>query len=609
MLLWHDSLDYRSGSLLAARYTTASGFFVTGTHPQSGKKSLQTLGNSATLVKQVSQPDPNAGGAEVCIIGMLFWASLYPTSTGFAFIDIQTAGSAVQVRVRAVPVAGKTVLQFFKANDQLLLHQSSAIDFTTARYIELVVRIGTSGYIELYIDGVLDSRADYINTQPNTSSYWAQVQIIPASSGLNSFARIADLYIADAVIENGKKTFSKPLGRVMGTRLAVGSTAENSTWAPTSTFGNKYRLIVLAGSNNNHGRGQYPVGVTPPWRPFNTSVQIWRRSGTSYAFAPLQAGVNTYGFFLTGTPPAYWGPEMMLAEKIASLFESAEESASPNVRIIKLCQDSSLLDEVDKSPQYSWLPTQTGSLYQQSMSQLNAAATALGGWSAVDSIDFFWHQGETESLSSEAVSSLPALTTSLFNKFQTDIPVTIRFTRVLLSKKINAPTYYEIERVRNILSASTIPGSLIEMDEFPLQDSIHFTNQGYNALGEKYFEIWKNNLPLASYLSDYFTLSAVDSLYIASGFQKSATFNSDKRYKIDLVNSPALAVNCKFHADSTTFGDGFDSPYTAAFSLGPVQVPATLVPETGIQAPYSSATSQVVFPESLSFNTIKIETL
>jgi len=609
MLLWHDSLDYRSTALLASRYFTASGFTMTGLHPQSGKKSLQTTATIGTLVKQVSQPDPNAFGAETCIVGFLFWATLYPTATGFAFIDIRTSGAAVQVRVRAVPVNGKTVLRFMRANDQELLHESSPIDFTTPKYIEIVVKIGNSGSIELYIDGTIDSRANFVNTQPNVSSYWSQVQIIPASSGLNSYARIADLYIADAVLETGKKTFSKPLGKVMGSRMAVSSTASNTSWAPAPQFGGKYRLIILAGSNNNHGRGQYSVGVTPPWRTTNSAVQIWRRSGASYGFAPLQAGVNTYGFFLTGVPPAYWGPEMMLAEKIASLFESAEELPSPNIRLIKLCQDSSLLDEVDKSPQYSWLPTQTGSLYQQSLTQINAAVTALGGWPAIDSIDFFWHQGETESLTSEGVSVLANLTKNLFNKLQTDIPATIRFTRVLLSSRITSPTYYEIDRVRSILSSSYIPGSLLEMDEFPLQDSIHFTNQGYNALGEKYFEVWKSSLPLASYLNDYFTLSAVDSLFVSGGTQKSILFNSDKRYKIDLTNSPVLSVNCKFHADSISLGDGIDLPYTVSFSLGPVQVPGTLVAESGVQAAYHSTASQIAFPESVSFNTIKIETL
>ena len=73
---------------------------------------------------------------------------------------------------------------------------------------------------------------------------------------------------------------------------------------------------------------------------------------------------------------------MALAEWVARLHE-LEGSAVPNVRMFKLCQDASVVGPFSGQPDYSWSPDEPLGLFHQSVAEINAGGSTLGGSAGV----------------------------------------------------------------------------------------------------------------------------------------------------------------------------------------------------------------------------------
>lgn len=581
MLLWHDSLDYRSAVFGAARYLTFSGFLINGEHPQSGRRSLATLtGSTSTLTYQAQ----SAG--ETCIVGFLFWASIHPGA--YPVFSVRTIGGSIQVRVNAVNRGGKTAFRFFRGNQERFLIESSPIDVSTPTYLEFVVKVGGSGSVALRVNGVEDVRAENVNTEFIPSVGWGQVMISPAASGLGSFCRIADLYIADAT----GSSFNKPLGPVIGSKLFPGASVdEPSSFSPMP--GGKYRLVVMAGQSNNNGRAVLDVDALGSFRSPNPKLLIWENHLGATTWSPVEAGVNTYGFFLPIPRPAYYGPEMRFAERLAQLYEGAGETAVPNVRLLKLAQDASLIPPFPGNPTFSWAPSQAGSLFHLSVAEVNAAVATLGGWGNIEHIDWFWYQGETEAITHEGPPIYAALNTDLFNQLAASFPVPVNFTRVRIHPKTGLPFVFKHE-LRLAQTNPMIPGIMVNVDEYPLQeDGIHLTPRGYNALGDIYFEVWKKNQLMAEAVKDYYYVTAPDSEFVSGASAKSWQVIKVPELQVNLAHAPAVSVSHRLHAECV-------SASTLRLKVGDLQLPDIPMSVSTQWTPYRSAVSGFFFPEAIA---------
>lgn len=567
-LLWHDSLDYRSSAYLSARYAIATGLTLTGAHPQSGRKSLQVSGTSGTLQFVV------APSTDTCNLGLLVAISAIPSVPGsFQFLHVRSPGGTTQVRVDAFAVGSKTAFRFYQGNGTYLLHQTSPVDLSTARYLEFTVKVSVTGSVALRVDGVEDSRADFVNTEAVAGVGWGTVTITPSATGVGSYTRISDLYVND----------SKLLGPVVGSLLRPSKVS--GEWSPSHLFGGKYNLIILCGQSNQNGR----TLSTGPWRVESRKLKIWDNRVLPATFEFLSAGDNTYGFFLPTPRQRYTGPEMQFAERIASWFESVGENALTNVRMMKMCQDASMLPVFPGNPQYSWNPSQVGSLYNLTIAEINAAVTSLGGWSAIHSIDFFFFQGETEALTWDGPPIYGQLNKELFEAYQTALPVTVNFTRVMIHEDLSS-VHVAKEGIRIAQTNPGIPGRIIQIDEPKLFDGIHITAEGQDILGDKYFEIWKETHLKASYVRDYEDLSALDTNYFSGSSGKGVDLALGS--PLNMTHGPVRAATARLHVEGV-------SPDSLQPSVAKSALPAISVGSVPQWTAYKASVEGSMLPDTV----------
>lgn len=557
MLLWHDSLEYATNYLLAT-YPGATGFGVGEPHELSGRTCL-SFASPGTL-----QVPAWTATSDTLFVGFLMKAADLGSMAGGTLLEFLSGGSTVRLRA-ATSVTGvdATVLSIYfespSSAERFLI--SPTIPLGTWNYIEIkAVFQNSQGSIVLRINGVEAGRVENISLDtflPNTIRFNVNSNAIRFS--------LADLYVCDGT--GSDKTFRTFLGKVTSQRLfPFRADVGKFGWGPDIQNSGKYKLILMCGQSNINGRGSLPT-FPQPWRSPNTKVPIWHADHG--VFEPLQAGVNTWGAFVGYSQPL-WGPEMMLAERIAALYEQSGMTGTTPVRIIKLAQDASFVVNYGIPPDYSWNPADIGGLYSRALSQMFQAINyGLLGTPSIERVDVFWYQGESESSFNLAFDGSP----SLYEQGTLDcllglvfgaapgVPVTLHLTKI--HKDEPAGYFPFIERARgqqewlsNILSQ----GRLISVDDLSFGiDTIHLDNKSLNNLGERYFESWIAQQGFAEDLKDYYYSASVDGKWVGSdSTSKEVQYEQLISFQLNMLHAPMMAASSMKHLESTADGKNLE---------------------------------------------------
>jgi hypothetical protein len=562
MLVWHDSLGYRSLAFLAATYPTFTGTPVVGqAHERAAAKSV---GQSGSITSPVVSPAQTS-----CTTGFLMKLAGLNVAGTSTLLEFRALGS-VQVLVKVRPATDGFYLQFEKGIGLDILLRTSKLPINTWVFLEVQVTFSQSqGKIVVRADGQEVSRAEGLDTEAGiTDNGWDQVRLGLAHAGTTP--RFADFYICDDRLDHGK-TFTTFLGKVTHASLFTG-TAKTRQWSHSLVPANptaKHRLVVFAGQSNFGGR--ISSTSSSRWRNPNTKIQIWDRLSGSPAWRSMSATVNTSGMY--GLSLGFAGPEMRFAERLAAFYEATSDPAIPNTKIVKGTQDGSML--FPTTGDMCWNPNVSNNLWSGPPSppsrgclynDIIAAVTALGGWSTIERVDFFWLQGESDAIWTIATAAYRDTLTYFFSRVVFDLPAPVKFHVVRLHPQLYTGTapdslgFYYRDVIRSIQwDAPNFIANCVRIDQDTCQISIgdytHLTELGYDTLGDLCFESWLQAQDFSGYVSDYSTLSATDERWIGTTVSaKTISFPAEGLH--DANNSPVLAVAESAHAsrDFASFG-------------------------------------------------------
>ena len=536
-LLWHDGLSYFTGSsFLTSRYA-GNIFGVTAglSHPLQGRLSIGgTLG-----FLRIPHPAPSGN---VCTIGFLFRVDSFslPIPDNSIFLAFRDSTTASKIRVHARTSSTGIYFEFVQAVSGVVVLRTTLLPFNQWFFLEFQVKFSTSqGECVFRINGNELARRQNLNTDPNPALAWNHPYITFGASP--ALWRVADLYVLDG--SGSDKTFKSFLGPIVSNKVFPGvidySLSEN-TWKPEPTNGGKYKIIVIAGQSNADGLGQPPY--TTDWRSPNPSLLTWN-TGTN-AWEPLNVATNAWGQLYVPPNPLPWhGPNMRLGERIALLYGGGP---SP-VRLFQLAFGGSA---VAPGGVTSWHPSSPGGLFSQSLAHINNGIAALGGVSAIERIDLFWYQGETETLLESSAATFPGLFVqwtldTLFGIVGALLPIPTYVYSVKIHKDMTVVFPGMVEKIRGrqeymrkLLNAD---GIQISVDDYRLRDGVHLDDRGLNDLGNRIFDIWARYQDFAGYIRDESSLLSPDSkdLRGSAGDKMRAQQLFVSQY--GMVNNPTVA--------------------------------------------------------------------
>lgn len=601
MLVWHDSLGYRSLGYFAANYPTYVGTPTFGAdHERAAGRAISGTVTFDTPVLPTAQ--------DTSVVGLLLKVDGITTVANSVFEWHTAGGTSLQVRARSRGGNGGFYLQFERGLNEDVLLRTEVIPYGTWVFLEMKVTFSQSeGKIVVRVDGQETDRVEGLKTEATlTDRGWDSLRVQNWFPG-SSLSSMADLYVCDARADHGK-TFQTFLGKSTSTKLLAGQTSRMD-WATDSNpaVTNKTRLIIFAGQSNFTGRSTDTSNLL--WRSPNPVVQIWDRltHPAPGQWEDLKATLNTAGMFLP-SPVAMHGPEMRFAERMAQMLERAGPvSGSSSVKIIKGTQDGSFIAPL--TADYSWYPGVTNNLYNGIgsprgclLTDILSAVASLGGWAFVESVDFFWLQGESDSIFTATTAVYRELLTQFFDLVRSDMlaPTTIYLFRI--HKDLYTGTapdsigFYWRDAIRN--THWSLPNTIhVSIDDCEISgDLTHLSTAGYNRLGDIAFDAWFAEQNFASRIDDYTTETSVDQLWLGTdGTQADAKIAFEVDGLQESGNSPSLAVVSQFHAAHTS------SP-VEIFAVAGGGVFPGITPSSTSWVNYRQVRAGVALPETLSLD-------
>lgn len=152
-------------------------------------------------------------------------------------------------------------------------------------------------------------------------------------------------------------------------------------------YGSQKNLVILAGQSNMNGRGSAA-------RTKIDGIYYWDLNSSSFNPTVIpKANTSVEPNLLTGAAPnygtLYWGPELKFIDRL-------KQNKLFNTYIFKFAADNSTV--VDRKGQGTWCPSATGNaaIYPKFEKALDAAISALGGFTEINNISLIWSQGESE---------------------------------------------------------------------------------------------------------------------------------------------------------------------------------------------------------------------
>lgn len=564
-VIWIDSLNYPNTDWIDSVYGQSVGWSVQSTHPIGGRNVMRAGFGS------IVPPVQNTSGSDTLTIGVLMgtpWLTLVKAQ----FLVIFAANGSAQLRFYTVPdLQGNLRIEAWSGDDKRRIATTSNIDFVSSmRYLEIQTRVhGSLGYVRFFIDGVTDGWVSDLDTKTVAGNPWHNVHLMATHAGVGEL-RFADLYIEDS-------------GRVLGPSTAVRLSPHRHVTYPeiddpladfvVQGLTPRKRLIVLAGQSNMNGHGSDPYTGNAFSSP-NPGVQIWNVE--TQQFEDLEANVNSGNPYAPNTPDfgKGWGPEMMMASYINAMQQLGGFTPS-EVYIIKLATDASWVYPLPGNP--TWSPLTPGNLTTTGAAEIQAAVTALGGWGQVEpDVDFFWHQGESESINTNIPPTRRdyiTLTQAVFDEFEALVPeATFHYHRTVMHEK-TWPVFEASESVIGFQRSNLLPGTITETSDLPLSsDEIHLTDEGYHTLGRRYFFRWFIRVLNAGpdrHINDKQAGHAGPDDFGFASFPGTRTMRSLPyfRYLTDWAHQPALAISPNLYVSNPIF-PGYLKLTVAGKSLG-----------------------------------------
>lgn len=554
MLLWHDGLNYPAGSTFLAAHYPVSGGLTSSPHRDSGKRAVQSS-NGFLVVPHAS---PTGVGSDTATVG--FYIRLDTPSqpaNNSTFLEFKTAGGTTKLLFNFLTTASG-----FKVESKSKV-QSPQLAYSKYYFVEIQTLFSSNGKIILRVDGTEVARSENVDTTGGVTAWGQTVFTFFAPPAL---IYLSDIYVCDATGTN--KTFATFLGPISSRKHAF-TAGFNQGWGPVNT--GQYRVTLAAGQSNMDGGS--PV-IVPAWRSPNAFVPIWNTA--TNAWEPVEAGVNSWGhlYFPANVRLPWIGPEMAFAEEVAKLYEASGASSS-NVRFIKMGFGASTVLPASH-PSLGWHPSIAGGLHSQAVTHTLAAIAALGGPSAVEAIDLFWYQGETETFYEPSVDNFPGpfyvATVEVLNQFVvafSPIPVRIHLVRIHRYFTEFFAGMVEAIRSRQEYLASFLGSPVISVDDF-LSDGAHLYGAGMNGFGRAMFTRWLAAQNYPSLVQDELTLLSPDARWLGSNGTKTLSLSQSRNNKLDLINSPVLAASPSMFCEATT---GTLQASLGGKALGAISVP------------------------------------
>lgn len=554
MLLLHDGLAYRNLAFLAGRfsYTGTVQFAL----PAEDRVDTCIGGLSFSVsTPSLSYPRPAVSGVESCIVGFNLKMASGLLSAPFDLISVLTAGgSSAQTKVQAVDDGnGGFLLRAVRGSGTRTFLESPPLQCNEWLFVEVLVRTSLSqGKVVIRVNGTEIARAENLNTETGVSDrYWDTVKIGASSSRLVS---ISDLYVCDARQDHGR-IYSTFLGQSRSRKIRAVK-HRHAEWSNSATPTSKYRIVWLLGQSNQTGVGLSTSSTK--WRSKNDKVRIWDRIQGAPAFRSLEATKNTSGFFFLPPTSTVWGPEMRFAERIATLYEQSDVVDVPHVVFVKDTQDGSFV--FPYIADYCWNPTIPNNLYNGTASprgcaltDLVSAVTSLGGWGVVERVDIYWYQGEADSLFEVSALAYYDNLKLLFDTISSDIPgyVQRQFYVTRIHPRSNPGLVYK-DKIREDHRRICMERGyeVVESDNVQITPyGLHMEEEGYNTLGDSYFEKWLSNQSFAEYLTDTQTGSVVDSLFIETSVVKNLGISFNTSCKLGVW--PVIGISPGVYSQSS----------------------------------------------------------
>lgn len=591
MLLWHDSLDYKP-LFFGSTYPGSIGIFPDSAHEVSGRKGLASQAGQFSL--------PLTPSSDTCILGFLYNLDVASAPTdGQTLLEFNSIGNLPKLKAVLRTSADGFKIQFQRAAGGEFLLVTRTLPYSTWLFLEFrVVFQDSQGSIVVRVDGVESDRVENVTTDPNTLVGWGTLifHLRAASTGL---ARMADLYVCDS--SGASKTHRTFLGKVLSSRLFP-YVLQTDPFGWGVNPGGKYRLICILGQSNAQGNGRVPwAGQT--WRNPNPYLPIW--NARTQAFEPLEAGANATGIITQGNASYAdrFGAEMAFAEEIALLCERSGVASPGNYRLVKSAQDGSTV--LAGYPDFiTWDPSTTNSLYQITVTELGNAIAALGGISNIESIDYFWYQGESEGLLNIGLLPFPGdyftqtfvILIGLANLF----PVPSRVHIIKIHKSI--PEYSnnqgEIVRSRQSLVYSLLgvaTGAFLDIDHLVTgPDHLHLSELSLDHLGIQMFQDWIEFQDYGKFLTDEF-FTSYDAKWIGSNSAgTSASFIPAIYNQLGMIHSPVLAATSRTYSESSSDGKHL------AVDVGKIRLSDTAIPTASAWTLGRSQNAGIFSPEDIT---------
>lgn len=601
MLVWHDSLGYHSLDYFAANYPTYVGTPTLGAaHERAAGRAISSTVTFDTPTLLVAQ--------DTSIVGLLLKVDGTVAAANSVFEWRTAGGTSLQVRARVRPGNGGYYLQFERGvNDDILL-RTDVLPYGKWVFLEMKVTFSQSeGKIVVRVDGQETDRVEGVKTEQTlTDRGWDSFRLQNYFPG-SDLSSISDLYLCDSQAGHGK-TFQTFLGKSTNTKLLAGKTTRMEWGTDTNpAITGKTRLIIFAGQSNFTGRSSDTSNVL--WRNPNPVVQIWDRltHAAPGQWEDLKATLNTAGMFLP-SPVAVHGPEMRFAERLAQMLErSGPVSGSSSIKLIKGTQDGSYIAPF--TPDYSWFPGVTNNLYNGFgsprgclLADILNAVNALGGWAYVESVDFFWLQGESDSIYTAATAAYRQLLTDFFDLVRADMLAPTQIYLFRIHKDLYtgvAPDsfgFYWRDAIRNI--HWSLPNTIhVSIDDCEISgDFTHLSTAGFNKLGDIAFDAWFAEQDFASRIDDYTTETTVDQLWLGTdGTQAGAQVAFKATGLQESGCSPSLAVSSQFHSS-------YGSSPVETFAVAGGGLFPGVSPSSSSWVNYRQVRAGVALPETLSLD-------
>ena len=255
-------------------------------------------------------------------------------------------------------------------------------------------------------------------------------------------------------------------------------------------------LVIIGGQSNAAGFGTDGNDVPAELQGAMTDVYYWRHvqleGAPVYGWATYEAGVNSVPNQAPGTHK--WGPEAEFARQFRLQFPTTK------LFMIKNSLSGSQLENTDVfisggTPASDWHPDSVAELFDGTQGLIASAVAAMDTDFDITEFDglVLWMQGETDAAYAETsatyYANLGAFITAVRAEWGIGALASFISGRIQpLGWTFNGPVRHAFA----LRAVDTTDVGMVDTDDLPLFDGIHYNAAGQQGLGLKFWQSYRN---------------------------------------------------------------------------------------------------------------------